>query len=178
MKRKFLSIVAAIVLLSSTVATGVPAYAQGPTGNNGNFFSGLAQFIANTFHLDQNQVQSAVNKYKTQQKTNIQANVQNRQKSRLDGLVSSGKITSAQENAIIAELAALKTKYNPTDWKSLTPAQRKQKFTDEQNEFKTWAQSQGIDPTIIMPLGGMMGGRGHRGFGGWGKTPITPVPTQ
>jgi hypothetical protein len=121
-----------------------------------NPFTGLVQYLSQKFGLNQSEVQSAVSDYQKQQ-------MQNREQTRLDKLVSNGKITSAQEQAIIAELAALKTKYTPAD------------FKNEQAELKSWAQSQGIDPTLVIPGFGMGGRRGGM-KGNWPGHP-SPTPT-
>jgi ribosomal protein L3 len=166
-KNKILgAILVAVIGISTLGVTQVHAQ------TNNNPFSGLIQFISQKFGLDQNKVQSAVTDYKTQQKQNFQKNQEQNEKNRLDALVKQGKITSDQEQAIINELAALKTKYNPSNFKNLTADQRKQQITAEQAELKAWAQSQGIDPTYITP--GF--GRGFRGMHkGWNITP-TPTP--
>jgi hypothetical protein len=85
--------------------------------------------------------------------------MQTREKQRLDKLVSSGKITAGQETAILAEFVTLQ-------------AQDKTNPKNMQNDWKIWATANGIDPTLVMPFGGM-GGRTDRGFG---KRP-TPTPT-
>jgi len=72
------------------------------------------------------------------------------EKTRLDALVTAGKITSDQETAIINELAALKTKYSATSMSGLTPAQRKTQMTARRDEIVAWAKSQGIDSSYIM----------------------------
>ena len=162
------------VMGATTFLAAGQAHAQTNTGTNP--LQGLVQMIAQKFGLDQNQVQSVVTTYKAQQKQNMQQNRQNRQKTRLDNLVKTGKITSDQETAIINELATLKTKYSTANFKNMTAAQRKQQLQNEQNDINTWAKSQNIDPKYVMPGMGMMGGmRGmHKG---WGNKP-TPTPTQ
>ncbi len=99
----------------------------------------------------------------------MQQNNQNRLKSRLDTLVSQGKITSAQEQSILDEIASLQTKYNLGNQNGQTKQQIMQNFQNYQNELKSWLQSQNIDPTLIMAGPGM----GRRG--GWRKN-ITPTP--
>ena len=137
-----------------------------------NPLSGLVQMIAQKFNLDQSEVQSVVDQYRTQQRQNMTQKMQQREGDRLTQLVTQGKITDAQKQAIITELAALRSKYNPANFKSLSAADRKTQMQNEQNELKSWAQSQGIDPTLIMPGFGM----GFRGGWGMHKKP-TPTPT-
>lgn len=167
--KKILSSIFVFALLVSIVAASTQVYAQSPTGTqHPNFFQGLVEMIAQKFGLDKAKVQSVVTDYQQQKKTERQNNMQERQKARLDQLVKEGKITSAQEQAIITELGVLRTKYNPANMKGLTPDQRKDQIQAMQNEIKAWAQSQGIDPTYLMP-GGFMG-RGMKGNGmRWGN---------
>ncbi|MCX6726803.1 MAG: hypothetical protein NTY75_03210 [Candidatus Shapirobacteria bacterium] len=103
--------------------------------------SGLVQMIAQKFNLDSAQVQTAIDDYRVKQK-------QSRINDRLGKMVTQGKITEAQKQAIITKLATL-----------------------NRNDFKTWAQSQGIDPNLIMPRFGM----GFRG--GMHKFKISPTPS-
>jgi hypothetical protein len=176
-KQKLVTILTVLFMLFTGMSVAIPVYAA--SGNtNGNFFSGLIQFIASTFHLDQTQVKTAVQTYQTQQKQIVLANMQTREKTRLDALVKTGKITSAQEQLIIAEIAVLQAKYNPANFKNLTAAQRKQQFQNEQSDIKTWAQVNGIDSKYIMPGFGMAGQGGFRGrgFGKWAKPSPTPTP--
>lgn len=147
----------------------LPAYAAGNT-TSPTFLQGLVQFIANEFHLDQGQVQTAVKTYASQQKQKMQQTMQDREKQHLDSLVSSGKITSAQEQQILDEQSKLKSEYNPADFKNLTADQRKAQFEKEQAEIKAWSQSTGIDSKYLMPGFGRM----HM-FNHWNKN-VTPTP--
>jgi len=160
-----------LVALGTSLLAVTPAHAATNSTGAGNFFSGLVQYIAKTFGLDQTKVQTAVNTYNQQQKQNGQQN----QKTKLDKLVSAKTITQSQEDAIIAELAVLKSKYNPSNFKSMTAAQRKQQFQNEQTDINNWAKAQGIDPKYLMPG---FGGGGFRGMHkGWNAKP-TPTPTS
>jgi hypothetical protein len=161
-KKVFLP-VTAIVLVAGLSFIGVSAV-QAQTGSDR--LSGLAQAIAQKFNLDQSLVQTTINDYNQQQKTNLQSN-------RLDQLVKDGNITDSQKQAILDELATLKSKYNPANWKDLTKAQRDEQIKAEQAEAKAWATSQGIDPTYVMP--GFMGP--HQAFGHFRKPTPTPTPT-
>jgi hypothetical protein len=91
-------------------------------------------------------------------------------------LVVQGKITGDQENLIIAELAALSTKYKFDS--SLTPDQRKSQMTTMQNELKQWAQDNKIDPQYVLSFGrgrGFGEGKIQGGMRGRGPRPtITP----
>jgi competence protein ComGC len=173
-----IQIISALIfaILGSSALTAIPAYAATNNTGGGNFFSGLVQYISKTFNLDQSKVQTAVNTYNTQQKANVAQKRQDNEQTRLDKLVTDGKITKDQETAIIAELAVLKGKYNPANFKSLTADQRKTQMQNEKADITAWSKSTGIDAKYLMPGFGGMGFRGaHKGF--W-KPTTTPTPSS
>ena len=106
-------------------------------------------------------------------------NRQDREKKRLDDLVSQGKITSEQETAIINELKSLKDKYKLGQNTQETLEQRKADMESFQKDLKAWADSQKIDIKLIEPFGGPMMGRGmgHKGFGMWKGNSKTTTQT-
>ncbi|MGA2911813.1 MAG: hypothetical protein ABSE17_04270 [Candidatus Levyibacteriota bacterium] len=190
-KQKITVALTILTLLTTALFVAPSAFDAGTTANSHpNFFQGLIQFIEQKFGLDKTQVQSAVNQYKGQVKATITPRptlspdqIQAQEKTRLDKLVSSGKITSEQETDILNELTILNTQYPLT---GLTGAQRQTKMQAMQAAFKTWAQAQtpSINITGIMPFGGMGGPGGPRGGvnggfrGRFGPRPtVTPTPT-
>jgi len=179
-KKNTVLFLATIVIAGSLLTVSRPAYAASGDFWGGNFFSGLIQYIAQKFGLDKTKVQTAVNDYQQQKKATITPrptmSPQDRQtaeKKRLDPFVTQGKITADQENAIIAELETVRTKYKLDS--NLTSDQRKTEMQNMQNDLKSWAQSQGIDSTYVLPMfgPGRGGGNGFRGRRGPGPT-ITP----
>lgn len=181
-KKKIFIAVVGLVLGSAVIALPAPAYAANGWFGQGNFFTKLVEYISQKFGLDKTQVQSAVTDFQQQQKATITPrptlspqDILNREKTRLDNLVSQSKITTDQENAILAELAALRTKYPFDPQSNLTPDQRKAQMQNMQNDWTTWAKANNIDPNLIRPWG-MGFGMGGRGFGRgprghWGPTP-------
>lgn len=166
-----------LTLVGTSLFAVPQAYAQTPgTQVHMGLFQGLFQFLGQKFGLDKTQVQSAIGEYQQGRKANgtprptlTQEQFTDKQKSRLDQLVADGKITTGQETAIINELAAIKSKYNPESWKDLTPQERKTKMNAMRDEIISWATSQGIDSSYVMPVFGMGGAGMHgRGMGGWG----------
>lgn len=167
-KKLFMPVMAVVVAGATLFGASRIIQAQ----SNNTPLSGLAQEIASKFKLSQSDVQNVILSYTQQHKQTMLQNVQQRLGTRLDQEVSSGKITKDQKTAIINELETLKTKYNINSLKTMTPAQRQQAFQNEQSDLKSWAQSSGIDLSIIQGFG--MGR--HRGFGFGMKPKATPTP--
>lgn len=186
MKNKKLIPTFALLVLLSTSLLAIPAFAQGTSASKGGFFQGLITFIEQRFGLDKTQVQTAINDYKSQNKptprpTLTPEQIQAQEKTRLDKLVSAGKITGDQETAILNELSSLRTQYNLS---GLTGTQRKTQIQAMQTALKTWATDNNINIAYIMPMFGGFGRRGMRRPGGysgnWGPSPsvtTTPTPT-
>ncbi|HVZ66750.1 MAG TPA: hypothetical protein VG917_00640 [Patescibacteria group bacterium] len=179
-KRSIMPVLVIPILLMSVLSNTSHAYAADSStsaSQSGGIFSGLMQFISQKFGLDQTQVKAAVGDYKEKNKQKIADNMQKREDNRLTALVKAGKITDAQKQAIITELGVLQTKYNPANFRNLTQDQRKQKFTDEQNEIKSWASGQGIDPKYVLPGFGMRMPGKIRRFDRHGGNFLSPTPT-
>lgn len=168
MKKKITISLIAVALLTAWL---IPMTANAQTKSNP--ISGLVAAIAQKFGIDQNQLQSFVSQYKEDHKELAQQKMQDRMDNRLDALVKQGEITDAQKQAILSELQTLAQKYPASSLKSMTSDQRKQQFQNEQNDFKSFLQSQGIDPNTL-PMFGIRGVGLHGGF--WKKLP-TPTPS-
>jgi hypothetical protein len=189
MKKQKITLAIAILAVLTTALFAVPSALadSSSTASKPNFFQGLITFIEQKFGLNKDQVTAAVGQYKAQVKATITPRptlspdqIEAQEKARLDKLVTDGKITVAQETAILAELATLNTKYNLS---GLTGTQRKTQIQAMQAELKTWATSNNIDLANIPTFGGMGGGprggmNGRGGFRGqWGPKPTT-APAQ
>ncbi len=176
------------VALLGFFALAGSAYAQTPTpAQHPGFFGGLVQYIEQKFGLDKSQVQTAVSEYRAQRKASItprptltSQQLDDREKMRLDTLVSAGKITAAQESAIIAELASLRSKYNLSSLQSMTQEQRITAMTGFRSDLVAWATAQNIPLGYVMPEA-RMDRRGEMGRARFGKlnngTQISPTPT-
>lgn len=178
MKKYKMDVLLLAIILTGTSLFAIPkAYAQTPgTNPRSNFFQELISYISQKLGVDQSKVQSAVTDFKQQRKANVTPRptltpqqTADKEKSRLDKLVTDKKITAEQETKIINELTTLRTKYNPESLKNLTPDQRKTQIQAMREEIISWAKSQGIDSSYVIPGFGF-GGRGQgMGGKGWGK---------
>jgi hypothetical protein len=135
-----------IVLVGGATFGVVAASAQSPTGTP---LSGLAQAIASKFHLNQNDIQSTINDWHTQQKSQMQQRMQQRLSDKLDQLVKDNKITASQKQAILDKLNQLKNDFSKEDWKSKTPQERRALMQQQRTDIENWAKSQGIDPNVL-----------------------------
>lgn len=174
-------------LITTVLFAAAPIANAQTTGGQSHvgFFQGIMQFIEKEFGLNQNQAQSAVQAQSqgqttiTPRPTLTQQQMQSMQKSRLDKLVASNKITASQETAILGELSSIQSQYSWSSLQSDTPAQRKTQMQAMQNTLKSWAQSNNINPMYVMMFGGRMrGGKGMHGGhkGNWNGSAVTPTP--
>ena len=160
MNKKIITITAVSVLLIIAGVFGGSVYAQTSIpAKRGNIFSELVDFVSQKLGLKKEQVQTVMNEFQTQKKQQMQQNAQKREQNRFDNLVKTGKITEAQKTAILNELTQLRNKYNPANLKDQTQEERKTQMQNMQAELKAWAKSQGIDPALITPDFGGIGGR-------------------
>jgi len=126
-----------------------------------NGTSSLVETLAQKLNIDPVKIQSVVDQFKQDHRAKMEQNMQQREERHLTKLVQDGKLTDAQKQAILNELSALKTKYNPDNFKNLSADDRKKQMQAMHDELKSWLQSQGIDPTILMGFGkGMIMRRG------------------
>ena len=158
-------IFALVVVGSTLIGASTMVFAQ----KSNTPLSGLAQALATKYNLNQSDVQNFISTYMQQHRGQSQVNMQQMQKKRLDQLVSQGKISNAQEVAILNELETLQKQLSSSSFKTMTQAQRQTVMKNDKNTLTQWAKSQGISPAYVMPFGG------HRG--GWNKTAQSPTPT-
>lgn len=179
-KNKFIPLLIIFLISGSLILTPKSAYAAYGHFGGGNFFTNFIEFISQKFGLDKTLVQNAVADFRKQEASKITprptmdpADWQAREKIRLDKLVSDGKITTAQEAAILAEMITLRAKYPFNPEKGDDRDDRKKQMSGFQADWKAWATANNIDPNIVWPMGpkGIPGEK--RGY--WSGHP-TPTP--
>jgi hypothetical protein len=140
------------------------------SAQNTNGSSDLVQMIAQKFNLPQDQVQQVFSEHKEKHHVQMQVKMEER----LTQLVSDGKLTESQKQAIIAKMVEMKNTFKPETLKDLTSDDRREKMEQHKREMDEWALSQGIDPSLLMFK--MKMGRGmHKDFI---YSSDTPLPVQ
>jgi len=129
------------------------ASAQSTSGNTAN--DSLATKIAQKFNLNKDDVQKVID----QNKTDHQAERQQKMEDRLNQAVKDGKITSAQKDAILAKMQDMKTYMDSIKDKSAD--EKRSLMKTKMDELKQWTKDNNL--TQYMPM--MDGGRGHHGMG-------------
>jgi len=128
--------------------------AQGGWGD----YQTLVQKIAQKFGLKEADVQSVFDEVQKDRQTQMQTKYEDK----LTQDVKDGKITEAQKQLILTKHKEIQNKRSAdkTDWKNLTPDQRKAKMDQEKTDLENWAKQNGIDISYVWGGRGMMGGKG------------------
>jgi len=177
------NIIAAAIMVFCAASVGT-VYA-GETADKG-MMSGLVAAIAQKFNLNQTEVQAVFDQQRGQWQEKRQEKAEQMKNEReqkfadyLAKLVSEGKITQTQANAISAKRAELAAKIpaqatqDKSDFRNMTADERKAAMEAKKAEtqaereaLKQWASDNSI-PEEYVPMVGLMGG-GHGRGGGFG----------
>lgn len=138
--------------LFAGAAVGCPVYAQDNSNSSGGFFGGIGKFFSRMWGGDSetstSRTQPAMQKRENREEASRPGMVNNKmmpgkeasgagkmipgEEGRLNALVAQGKISEAQKTAIIAKMKSI------------------------QEELKSWAISQGINPQYVMLPGALL----------------------
>jgi len=157
MNRRVLYTVFALALFGGSTAVASRVFAQSETALE-NPKSVLVQKIAEKFGLKSTDVQAVFDE-EWQVRRNA---IEKRFEDKLSALVSDGKITDAQKNAILSKRAELeaKRKSQIDSIKGMTETERKEHMNSERNELEQWASQNNIDMKYMFM--GFGKGFGHR----------------
>jgi hypothetical protein len=146
MKKKIIlpAVLALSVLVIGILTTNVAAQEAG-------FYSPIVEKIAERFNLNVSEVQEVFDERR--------AEMYARFADRLDEMVSEGKLTESQKEAILEKHEEMYDAMD--DLRSLSPAERPERMREMHEEFRSWLEEQGIDTTLI---GGFGKGSFRRGF--------------
>lgn len=151
------------LLFASAVAVlglgGIAALHAAPTDAAGTGSTSLIDRLVQRFNLNKSDVQDVFDEQRQAMETQREQDM----KDRLAQLVTDGKLTQAQADAISAKHDELKSFMDSL--KDKTPQERRDALKSKMDEVKQWAQDNNI-PLQYLHVGGPgPGGFGH-GFGG------------
>jgi predicted phage gp36 major capsid-like protein len=164
MKKPFVIAGLAATIGLAGLGAGV-AHAATSSSDSNNPMSSLVDAIATKFNLDKTQVQQVFD----EQKTKMDAEREQEVKDELAQLVTDGKLTQAQSDAITAKRAELEKEReaNRDSFKDKTAEERKSEMDTKRTELEQWAKDNGIDTQYLKYVFGHgPGGRGGHGPGG------------
>jgi hypothetical protein len=164
LNRKIVLPLAAVAVIAATGAGVATASAtSSPSGGS------LAQRLASTFGLDQSKVQSVIDQYRSDQSAQRESSYE----ARLSQAVTAGKITSAQQQAILTEHAKLQTELQAAMQK--TGTDRRAALQAIRTEAQTWAKQNGVSAGWLLAPRRLRAGHG---FGSGNTTsPMSPNPS-
>jgi hypothetical protein len=147
--------------LAGVGTLGVASAASSNTSGSGD---NLVDKIASTFNLDKSKVQAVFDSNRQEKEAERQAQLEKE----LTQLVSDGKITATQKDAILTKQKELKAarESNKDDLKNKTESERKTFMDQQRSALEQWTKDNNIPTEYLRYV--MGGGRGH-GHGGPGK---------
>lgn len=144
-------------MLMAIVVVGVLGVV-GANAKTGNDQTTLIQKLAERFNLNSGDVQKVFDEFQQEKRQNMQQEMATRYKEKLDKMVSDGKLTQGQEDAILAKKDELQKKYEELRGLALTVDERNAKMKEIQDELKQWTKDNGIDLKLANMFGMGLGG--------------------
>ena len=162
MKAKLLLPIAAVAITAITMygANQIMAF------NGGDQHDALIQKLASTFGKSETEVQTVFSQFRTEQQATREAEFE----ARLTTAVTEGKLTEEQKQLVIAKHTELQAQHEAdfANKDSMTREEWQAKRQAEHDALDSWAESNGIDLSSVMPERGPMGGGKGRGMHGQG----------
>ncbi len=149
------------VALAGVTGVGVANAATTNTGSDSRMTS-LVQAVASKFNLKTTDVQAVFDTQRSKDQATRTAEVT----SELKQLVSDGKLTQTQSDAILAKRAELISARdsNKTSMKDMTSSERKAAMDERKATMDAWFSDNNISTDYRYLIGGEHGGpEGHRG---------------
>jgi len=155
MKRKQKIALGTLVATLSAVAILGGGIAFANTSTTG---TSLVDKLASKFNLNKTEVQAVFDEFHTEERASMDA----QRTADLQAKVDAGTITAAQKTLIENKIKEIEAEREANKDAGLTRAEMQAKMEASRTALKTWATENGIDESLIMPMGG---GRGHGGPG-------------
>ncbi len=148
----------AVATISGAGTFGV-SNALAQVGGDGE--QSLIQELSQKLGIEESKVQSAFDQIHQEHKVKMQADYE----TRLNQLVSDGKITETQKQLILEKKKELESNRQSEmeKIKNMTPEERKSQMEAKRKELDDWAKQNGIDPEYLF-LHGFGKEGGHKGF--------------
>ena len=161
-----------MVAVAAVAAAGLGASQVSAATSTTGTHQTLAQVIASDFHLDQSKVQSVISHYRA----GNQANAQARYQQMLTNAILSGKITQAQETAILAEHNTLLAQQSAATVQIGTA--RRTAMQQVRTNAKNWAAQNNVPAYYLLGARPLRGGmRGNIGVSSSPSVATSPSPS-
>lgn len=160
MKYNSKTIMTALVL-AGVVGLGGAGMAHAATTTDTSPHDRLATVLAERFNLNKDEVVKVLETTRDQMHSEMKAKHAEYVKNKLAELVTAGKLTQAQSDALSAKLQEIETKReaNRNSETTLSKAARREAMKSEMESFKVWATANGISKDILQEIHN----RGHEG---------------
>lgn len=149
----------------TTVAVGSVVGTSLVSAHPGTDNASIVDKIASTFNLNKDEVEAVFEEARDERHQEMET----KHAERLSSLVEAGTLTQDQANALAAKHDEMQATRESLKDQDLTREEMKDQMEAAREEFKTWAEEQGIDLESIRPEKGegpRMGGHGgHRHMG-------------
>jgi hypothetical protein len=167
--KKQLISAAAVTVLAGGIGLSSISMVSAQTGTNQDREETLASRIATKFNINKDEVKAEIKAQHDENRAEHEAEMKQNRETQLQKLVDSGKITADQKTAIIAKMDEMHTKMEELRNNGKTKEENKDAHKAIKDEFKAWAESQGINLDDIRPTerkekggnGGQRIDRGH-----------------
>lgn len=127
----------------------------------------LIQKLVDRFNLNKDEVEETFQQHREE----MQEQRKQQREEHLNQLVSEGKLTEDQKNALIAKMeenqaerAASREEFQNMNWE-----ERREARQEHREEMDKWLEEQGIDEDVLGRFGKGLGGHGRHGGGGMGN---------
>lgn len=147
MKKKVKRFLIPTTAMLGLILVGLLSVSYVSAQDSGNYAS-IVQKIAEKFNLNEADVQAVFDEEREEHRADMQA----RWAERLDDLVNDGRITTQQKQAILDKHEEMHNKM--LEWKDLSHEERRKNMQKLHEDFKTWAEGEGIDLPFLGPFGG------------------------
>ena len=146
-KKALMSLIAVGVIASGLVLNTTLAKADEKSG-----FSDIVSRIAEKFNLEEEEVQAVFDSVHDEHMQEMKAKFEDR----LSNLVDEGKLTEEQKQALIAKHQEMELNLPKPGEEASEDLHAQMKARHE--EFRAWAEEEGIDLSLIGPMGFKIGG--------------------